>query len=100
MTAFRPSTGWCSRAAWTCTLQGQDCGKWTALIPAASSGETSRYGVLLVYRKKAVGAYLLERPSGVVVGLKDMQAAMAEAEAKQTSGEDYEATGVSATTKS
>ena len=64
--------------------------KWTALIPAASSGETSRYGVLLVYRKKAVGAYLLERPSGVVVGLKDMQAAMAEAEAKQTSGEDYE----------
>lgn len=51
--------------------------------PAASSGETSRYGVLLVYRKKAVGAYLLERPSGVVVGLKDMQAAMAEAEAKQ-----------------
>ena len=41
-------------------------------------------------RKKAVGAYLLERPSGVVVGLKDMQAAMAEAEAKQTSGEDYE----------
>ena len=36
-----------------------------------------------------MGAYLLERPSGVVVGLKDMQAAMAEAEAKQTSGEDY-----------
>ena len=64
--------------------------EWTALIPAASSGETSRYGVLLVYRKKAVGAYLLERPSGVVVGLKDMQAAMAEAEAQQTSGEDYE----------
>ena len=60
------------------------------LTAAASSGETSRYGVLLVYRKKAVGAYLLERPSGVVVGLKDMQAAMAEAEAKQTSGEDYE----------
>ena len=45
--------------------------------------------MLLVYRKKAVGAYLLERPSGVVVGLKDMQAAMAEAEAQQTSGEDY-----------
>ena len=31
----------------------------------------------------------MERPSGVVVGLKDMQAAMAEAEAQQTSGEDY-----------
>ena len=69
--------------------KGKTVEKWTALIPAASSGETSRYGVLLVYRKKAVGAYLLERPSGVVVGLKDMQAAMAEAEAQQTSGEDY-----------
>mgnify|MGYP000801427464 FL=1 len=69
--------------------KGKTVEKWTALIPAASSGETSRYGVLLVYRKKAVGAYLLERPSGVVVGLKDMQAAMAETEAKQTSGEDY-----------
>ena len=67
---------------------------WLDALPclgaaAASSGETSRYGVLLVYKKKAVGAYLLERPSGVVVGLKDMQAAMAEAEAQQTSGEDY-----------
>ena len=69
--------------------KGKTVEKWTSLIPAASSGENGRYGVLLVYRKKAVGAYLLERPSGVVVGLKDMQAAMAEAEAQQTSGEDY-----------
>ena len=69
--------------------KGKTVEKWTALIPAASSGETSRYGVLLVYKKKAVGAYLLERPSGGVVGLKDMQAAMAELEARQTSGEDY-----------
>ena len=65
--------------------KGKTVEKWTALIPAASSGETSRYGVLLVWRKKAVGAYLLERPSGVVVGLKDLQTAMAEAQ--QTSGE-------------
>ena len=70
--------------------KGKTVEKWSALLPAASNGETSRYGVLLVYKKKAVGAYLLERPSGVVVGLKDMQAAMAEAEAKQTSGGDYE----------
>ena len=69
--------------------KGKTVEKWTALIPAASNGDASRYGVLLVYKKKAVGAYLLERPSGVVVGLKDMQAAMAEAEAQQTSGEDY-----------
>ena len=60
--------------------KGKTVEKWTALIPAASSGETSRYGVLLVYRKKAVGAYLLEKPSGTVIGLKDAQAAMAQAE--------------------
>ena len=63
------------------------------LVDVGEDGEieTAREedGVLLVYKKKAVGAYLLERPSGVVVGLKDMQAAMAEAEAQQTSGEDY-----------
>ena len=44
--------------------KGKTVEKWTALIPAASSGETSRYGVLLVYRKKAVGAYLLEKAVG------------------------------------
>lgn len=65
--------------------KGKTVEKWTALIPAASDGEVSRYGVLLVYKKKAVGAYLLERPSGVVAGMKDLQNAMAQ----QTSGEDY-----------
>ena len=65
--------------------KGKTVEKWSALIPAASSGETSRYGVLLVYKKKAVGAYLLEKPSGVVMGLQDAQNALAQ----QTSGEDY-----------
>lgn len=65
--------------------KGKTVEKWTALIPAASSGETSRYGVLLVYKKKAVGAYLLEKPSGTVLGLQDAQNALAQ----QTSGEDY-----------
>ena len=46
--------------------KGKTVEKWSALLPAASSGETSRYGVLLVYKKKAVGAYLLEKPSGTV----------------------------------
>ena len=55
------------------------------LPPAARNGETSRYGVLLVYKKKAVGAYLLEKPSGTVLGLQDAQNELA----KQTSGEDY-----------
>ena len=67
--------------------KGKTVEKWTALLPAVSKGDTMSYGVLLVYKKKAVGAYLLERPSGVVVGLKDLQTAMAEAQ--QTSGEDY-----------
>ena len=65
--------------------KGKTVEKWTALLPAASNGETSRYGVLLVYRKKAVGAYLLEKPAGTVMGLQDAQKALAQ----QTSGEDY-----------
>lgn len=65
--------------------KGKTVEKWSALLPAASNGETSRYGVLLVYKKKAVGAYLLEKPSGTVLGLQDAQNELA----KQTSGEDY-----------
>ena len=65
--------------------KGKTVEKWSALLPAASSGETSRYGVLLVYKKKAVGAYLLEKPSGTVLGLQDAQNELV----KQTSGEDY-----------
>ncbi len=35
--------------------KGKTVEKWSALLPAASSGETSRYGVLLVYRKEGRG---------------------------------------------
>ena len=69
--------------------KGKTVEKWPALIPAASRGDVRSYGVLLVYRKKAVGAYLLEKPSGVVTGLKDAQTAMALQEAEQVSGEDF-----------
>ena len=69
--------------------KGKTVEKWTALIPAASNGDASRYGVLLVYKKKAIGAYLLEKPSGVVTGLKDAQTAMAMQEATEVSGEDF-----------
>ena len=71
--------------------KGKTVEKWTALIPAASKGDISRYGVLLVYRKKAIGAYLLEKPSGTVSGIKDAQTAMAlaEQEMQPVSGEDY-----------
>ena len=60
--------------------KGKTVEKWQALIPAASNGEESCYGVLLVYKKKPVGAYLLAKPSGLVTGLGDAQAAMAEAD--------------------
>ena len=53
--------------------KGKTVEKWSALLPAASNGETSRYGVLL------------EKPSGTVLGLQDAQNELA----KQTSGEDY-----------
>ena len=69
--------------------KGKTVEKWTALIPAASRGDVSSYGVLLVYKKKAVGAYLLEKPSGTVTGLKEAQTAMALQEAEQVSGEDF-----------
>ena len=71
--------------------KGKTVEKWTALIPAASKGDVSQYGVLLVYRKKAIGAYLLEKPSGTVSGIKDAQTAMAlaEQETQPVSGEDY-----------
>lgn len=75
--------------------KGKTVEKWLAAIPSKSSGDTTCYGVLLVYKKKAVGAYLLEKPSGIVTGLADMQAAMAELSRAQedlteeVSGEDY-----------
>ena len=69
--------------------KGKTVEKWTALLPAVSKGNTMSYGVLLVYKKKAIGAYLLEKPSGVVTGLKDAQTAMAMQEATEVSGEDF-----------
>ena len=72
--------------------KGKTVEKWTALIPAAGSGDASRYGVLLVYRKKAIGAYVLEKPSGTVTGLQDARTTLAlteQQEAEQVSGEDY-----------
>lgn len=60
--------------------KGKTVEKWQALIPSASNGQESCYGVLLVYKKKPVGAYLLAKPSGMVTGLGDAQAAMADAQ--------------------
>lgn len=59
--------------------KGKTVEKWLALVPARSNGETESYAVLLVYNKKAIGAYLLEKPSGAVTGLNDAAAAAAAA---------------------
>ncbi|MBQ7858841.1 MAG: DUF4830 domain-containing protein [Faecalibacterium sp.] len=51
--------------------RGKTVEKWLAPVPAKSTGETETYAVLLVYKQKAVGAYLLEKPGGAVTGLTD-----------------------------
>ena len=58
--------------------KGRTVEKWTALCPARSDGAKDSYCVLLVYKAKAIGAYLLEKPSGEVSGL--ISAAKASAE--------------------
>ena len=49
--------------------KGKTVEKWTALCPTLSDGENDTYCVLLVYKTKPVGAYLLAKPSGEVTGL-------------------------------
>ena len=49
--------------------KGKTVEKWTVLCPQLSTGDHDTYCVLLVYKAKAVGAYLLQKPSGEVTGL-------------------------------
>lgn len=62
--------------------KGKTVEKWTALCPALSDGEKDTYCVLLVYKAKAIGAYLLEKPSGEVTGLVTAAKAGAEAQSE------------------
>lgn len=64
--------------------KGKTVEKWTVLCPALSDGETDCYCVLLVYKAQAIGAYLLEKPSGEVSGLISAAQTMAENEAADT----------------
>ena len=57
--------------------KGKTVEKWLAPIPARSTGGSEVYGVLQVYKQKAVGAYLLAKPSGTVTGLADAASAAA-----------------------
>ena len=53
--------------------------KWTLLCPQLSTGDADTYCVLLVYKAKPIGAYLLEKPSGEVSGLVTAAKTAAEA---------------------
>ena len=61
--------------------KGKTVEKWMVLCPALSNGEQDTYCVLLVNKGQAVGAYLLEKPSGEVSGLISAAQTMAEAQA-------------------
>ena len=55
-------------------VKGKTVEKWLAECPARSTGEETCKCVLLVYKEKPVGAYLLNEPSGEVQGLADAAA--------------------------
>lgn len=59
--------------------KGKTVEKWTLLCPQLSTGEQDTYCVLLVYKARAAGAYLLQKPSGEVTGLVTAATASAEA---------------------
>ena len=67
-------------------VKGKKVEKWTVLCPGASSGDKTASCVLLLYKKKPVGAYLLSQPGGEVTGLSQAQqtaALLAEEQAAQ-----------------
>ncbi len=72
--------------------KGKTVEKWTLLCPELSTGDQDTYCVLLVYKAKAIGAYLLEKPSGEVTGL--ITAAKASAETAAAEQEDTQAAAV------
>ena len=77
--------------------KGKTVEKWTALCPQLSDGENDTYCVLLVYKTRPVGAYLLAKPSGAVTGLVTAAAEGAAAlAAQQTPAPDGEATETAA----
>lgn len=59
--------------------KGKTVEKWTLLCPQLSTGDADTYCVLLVYKAKPIGAYLLEKPSGEVSGLVTAAKTAAEA---------------------
>ena len=58
--------------------KGKTVEKWTLLCPQLSAEDHDTYCVLLVYKAKPVGAYLLQKPSGEVSGLVTTAETMAD----------------------
>ena len=76
------------------SCKGRTVEKWTVLCPQLSTGEQDTYCVLLVYKAKPVGAYLLQKPSGEVTGLvtaakASADAALEEADSLETAADAY-----------
>ena len=70
--------------------KGKTVEKWSVLCPGRSAGEQSCYGVVLVYKQKPVGAYLLNQPSGEVLGLdvvSQSAAALTDEQAESTAAQ-------------
>ena len=63
--------------------KGRKVEKWTLLCPALSGAEGQTYGVLLLYKEKPVGVYLLTQPGGEVTGVESARQTMAEAALQQ-----------------
>lgn len=73
-------------------VKGKKVEKWTMLCPGASGGDTAASCVLLLYKKKPVGAYLLTQPGGEVSSLPQAQqtaAALAEEQAAREAAAEF-----------
>lgn len=54
--------------------KGKKVDKWMAVVPSLCQNEEKVYAVVLVYKEKPVGAYLIAKPSGNVSALKAVSA--------------------------
>ncbi len=53
--------------------KGKEVDKWSLLVPAQSNEKVKMYAIVLVHDSSAVAAYLLEKPSGEVLPLKQAE---------------------------
>lgn len=91
-TAFRPSTGWYSKAGMDLTrYKGKTVEKWTALIPAASAERPAATACCWSTAKRLWGptCWKSRRHGDRPEGCPDRNAQAEQQDAQQVSGEDY-----------